>query len=93
MRTQHYSQKPEAQITFKTLRASLDYLTNEELQLLKKELDSRLQNTPDWLDTEYVDYARKEGDPSISLESVRAALARIEGNMSDAIIEEREDRF
>lgn len=71
----------------------LDGFTIEELQLLKKELDKRLQDTPDWLDTKYVAYARQEGDPTISLESVRAALAKIEGNMSDAIIEEREDRF
>jgi hypothetical protein len=92
MRLQH-SQKPEAQITFKALRTALDEFTIEELKLLKHELDKRLQNTPDWLDTEYMAYARQESDASISLESVRAALAKIKENMSDAIIEEREDRF
>ena len=79
----------ETQITFETLRTALDGLTSEELQLLKQEVE----DTPDWLDTEYVAYARREGDPSISLESVRSALAKIEGSMSDAIIEEREDRL
>ncbi|HIE28633.1 TPA: hypothetical protein EYP66_15245 [Candidatus Poribacteria bacterium] len=89
----HHPRKPEDQMTIETLRASLDYLTIEELQLLEQELHQRLQDTPDWLDTEYVAYARKEGASSISLESVRAALAKIEGSMSDTIIEEREDRF
>jgi hypothetical protein len=88
-----YSQTPEATITFETLRAGLKRLTTEELQLLKQEVEQRLEDTPDWLDTEYVAYARQEGDPSISLASVQAALAKIEGSMSDAIIEEREDRF
>jgi len=83
----------EAQITFKILRTALDRFTIEELQFLKKELEQRLEDTPDWLDTEYVAYARQEGDPSISLESVQSVLARIEGSMSDTIIEEREDRF
>jgi hypothetical protein len=83
----------EIQITFQTLRAALDGLTIEELQFLKQEVEMRLQNTDDWLETEYVEYARQEGDPSISLESVQAALAKIEGSMSDAIIEERKDRF
>ena len=92
MPTQH-SQTLEVQITFETLRAGLERLTTEELHLLKQEVEHRLEDKPDWLDREYVDYARKEGDPSISLESVQAALAKIEGSMSDAIIEEREDRF
>ncbi len=89
----HHSRKPEAQITFQALQAALDGLTIEELQLLKQELHQRLQDTPDWLDNEYVAYARQEADYSISLESVRAVLAKVEGNMSDAIIEEREERF
>lgn len=92
MPTQH-SQTSEAKIAFETLRAGLNHLTAEELQLLKQELDQRLQETDDWMDTEYVAYARKHGAPSISLESVREALAKIEGCMSDVIIEEREDRF
>ena len=76
MSTQH-SQSTEPQMTFETLRAGLDNLTDEELQLLKEELDERLQEENDWLDTEYVAYARKHGDSSISLESVRKALAKI----------------
>jgi hypothetical protein len=84
------------QMPFETLRASLDGLTTEELLLLKAELDGRLQSdgeTDSWLDTDYIAYAQKHGDPSIPLESVRQALAKIKGNMSDVIIEEREDRF
>jgi hypothetical protein len=99
MSTPH-SQNPEVQMTFETLRAGLDRLTTEELQRLKAELDQRLQSPPasieeedDWLDIEYIVYAQKHGDPSISLESVREALAKIKGSMSDVIIEEREDRF
>ena len=92
MPTQH-SQTPEVQITFDTLRSRLDYLTTEELQLLKQDLDQRLEEVDDWLDTEYVAYARKHGDSSISLESVRKALAKIEDSMSDVLISEREERF
>ena len=95
MSTPH-SQNPEVQMTLETLRAGLDGLTTEELQLLKAELDGRLQSNEeadDWLDTEYVAYARKHGGLSITLESVREALSKIKGNMSDVIIEEREDRF
>lgn len=95
MSTPH-SQNPEVQMTFETLRAGLDGLTTEELQLLKAELDGRLQSSEeadDWLDTEYVAYARKHGGLSITLESVREVLSKIKGSMSDVIIEEREDRF
>ena len=47
----------------------------------------------DWLDTEYMEEARREADDSITLESVRAALAKIPGSLSDTIISEREERF
>jgi hypothetical protein len=92
MSTPH-QKPPKAQISLETLRAGLSSLTAEELQLLKAGLDQRLEETDDGLDAEYVAYARKHGDPSISLESVREALSKIKGSMSDVIIEERADRF
>ncbi len=51
------------------------------------------ENEIDWLDTEYMEEARRDADDSITLESVRKALAKIPGSMSDLIISEREDRF
>lgn len=87
---------PDTQPTFNTLRASLDKLTTKELQRLKQEVDQRLQNATaeiDWLDTEYMEQARREADDSITLDSVRQALAKIPGSLSDLIISEREDRF
>jgi len=92
MSTQH-SQPSETKMSFDTLRTGLDHLTIEELRLLKQEVEQRLEETDDWLDTDYVAYAQKHGDASISLESVREALSKIKGSMSDVIIEEREDRF
>jgi len=83
-------------MSFDTLRASLDHLTVKELQLLQREVEKRLEDLTaeiDWLDTEYMEEARKDADDSITLESVRAALAKIPGSMSDLIIAEREDRF
>lgn len=47
----------------------------------------------DWLDTEYMEQAKRNADDSITLESVRAQLAKIPGSLSDTIISEREDRF
>jgi len=80
-------------MSFDTLQTGLDHLTTEELRLLKQEVEQRLEATDDWLDTDYVAYAQKHGDASISLESVREALSKIKGSMSDVISEEREDRF
>ena len=47
----------------------------------------------DWLDTEYMEQARLEVKDAISLEEVRAILAKIPGSLSDTIIAEREERF
>ncbi len=88
-----YSRTHEVQITFEAVRAGFDHLTIEELQLLKQELEQRLEEAGDWLDMEYVAYARQHGDPTISLDSVRKTLAKIKGSMSDVIIDDREDRF
>ena len=72
--------------------------TMADLAESKKQIadsESRLENTApeiDWLDTEYMEKARTEADDSITLRSVRKALAKIPGSMSDFIISEREDR-
>ncbi len=83
------------QTVLNTLCNSLNKLSLEELRYLKQEIESRLENTApeiDWLDTEYMEKAGTEADDSITLESVRKALAKIPGSMSDYIISEREDR-
>lgn len=79
-------------ISVETLRISLDQLTAKDLLLLKEEIEVRLQkNNVDWLDTEYMEEAREEANENISLDSLRVALAKIRGPMSDVIISERED--
>jgi hypothetical protein len=45
------------------------------------------------IDHELVEYAKREGDPSVTVEDVLRATATIPGSMSEAIIdEERTDR-
>jgi hypothetical protein len=46
-----------------------------------------------WLDVEYMTACGKEADPSITLESVRQALAKISGSLADDVIAERDERF
>jgi predicted DNA-binding antitoxin AbrB/MazE fold protein len=46
----------------------------------------------EWLDLEFHASCAKEADPIISLEAVRAALAKIPGSMTDDFITERDDR-
>ena len=83
------------QTTLDTLRAELRQLTPKELRQLREDIDRQLHDIDeiDWLDTEYMEEARRDADDSITLESVRKALAKIPGSMSDLIISEREDRF
>lgn len=45
----------------------------------------------DWLDTEFMDACAAEADPTITLEQVRASLAKIRGSMDQAIDEDRGD--
>jgi len=45
-----------------------------------------------WLDTDYLAACVQEGDDDVSLEQVRAALAKIPGSLTDDFIAEREDR-
>jgi hypothetical protein len=46
----------------------------------------------DWFDTEYLAACAAEADPGISLEAVRAALAKIPGSMTADFIAERDER-
>jgi predicted DNA-binding antitoxin AbrB/MazE fold protein len=45
----------------------------------------------DWLDVEYLQLAASEADNSISLEQVRAALAKIPGSLTADFIAERDE--
>src|SRR6266446_5125789 len=45
-----------------------------------------------WLDTEYMAGCAQEPDEGVSLEEVRAALAKIPGSLTEDFIAEREDR-
>ncbi len=42
-----------------------------------------------WLDHDVTEWARQEGDPTISLDDVRRRLAGIDGSLSDLVIAER----
>ena len=44
------------------------------------------------LDSDFLANCAKEADPSITLESVRQALSKIPGSMTDDFIAEREER-
>ncbi len=46
----------------------------------------------EWLDTEFHPSCAAEADPSVSLEAVRAALAKIPGSMTEDFIAERDER-
>jgi predicted DNA-binding antitoxin AbrB/MazE fold protein len=43
----------------------------------------------DWLDHDAMEFARQEGDATISLEDVRRRLAKLNGSLSDLVIAER----
>lgn len=43
----------------------------------------------DWLDHEALDWARQEGDPSISLDELRRRLSALSGSLADLVIAER----
>lgn len=44
------------------------------------------------LDVEFLEYCQTQADDSISLESVRQALAKIPGSLADDIRAERDER-
>jgi predicted DNA-binding antitoxin AbrB/MazE fold protein len=43
----------------------------------------------EWLDRDAMEWARLEGDPTISLEDVRQRLAKVNGSLSDLVTAER----
>jgi predicted DNA-binding antitoxin AbrB/MazE fold protein len=43
----------------------------------------------DWLDNDAIEWAKQEGDSTISLEEVRRRLAGLNGSLSELIIAER----
>jgi len=45
-----------------------------------------------WLDADYLAACAQETDDNVSLEEVRAALAKIPGSLTEDFIAEREDR-
>ena len=47
---------------------------------------------PDWLDKDFLRTYADEADDSVSLESVRRALAKIPGSLADDIRAERDER-
>jgi predicted DNA-binding antitoxin AbrB/MazE fold protein len=44
-----------------------------------------------WLDSDALQYSKQMADPSISLADVRRALCSIQGNLSDAVSQQRGD--
>lgn len=46
----------------------------------------------EWLDTEFHANCAAEADPTVSLEAVRVALAKIPGSMTEDVITERDER-
>jgi predicted DNA-binding antitoxin AbrB/MazE fold protein len=64
----------------------------EPLQLSEHERVSVTIETPadaSWLDLDAMEWARKEGDPEVSLDDVRRRLAKLDGTLSDLVITER----
>jgi predicted DNA-binding antitoxin AbrB/MazE fold protein len=43
----------------------------------------------DWIDRDAMEWARREGDPTIPLDEVRGRLAKITGSLSELVIAER----
>ncbi|MCI0742430.1 MAG: antitoxin family protein [Gemmataceae bacterium] len=52
-----------------------------------------LQADGDWLDAAFLRYLETQADDGVSLEEVRAALAKIPGSMAEDFHKERNDRF
>jgi predicted DNA-binding antitoxin AbrB/MazE fold protein len=47
----------------------------------------------DWLDSTFLRYLETQADESVTIEQVRAALAKIPGSMVDDFRRERDDRL
>ncbi len=92
MSTEQIHEMP-VRISFDVLRSALNQLEEEELRVLQDELSLRLREREEsWFDMDCIATAAQEADDSISLESVRVALAKIDGSLSTDVIAAREER-
>jgi predicted DNA-binding antitoxin AbrB/MazE fold protein len=69
----------------------LEPLDLSEHQLVTVILTDEALSEP-WLDAEYLADCAAEADEEVSLDEVRAALAKIPGSLTEDFIAEREDR-
>jgi predicted DNA-binding antitoxin AbrB/MazE fold protein len=69
----------------------LEPLDLPERQLVNVTITDEAPAEP-WLDTEYLAACAREAHDDVSLEDVRAALAKIPGSLTQDFIAEREDR-
>ena len=69
----------------------LEPLGLREQQLVNVTITDETPAEP-WLDAECLAELGQEADDSVSLEEVRAALAKIPGSLTEDFIAEREDR-
>jgi len=69
----------------------LEPLDLREQQLITITISDEAPTEP-WLDAEYLAGCAQEADEGVSLEDVRAALAKIPGSLTEDFIAEREDR-
>jgi predicted DNA-binding antitoxin AbrB/MazE fold protein len=51
------------------------------------------QSQSDWVDSTFLRYLEDQSDESVTLEQVRAVLAKIPGSMTEDFRKERDDRF
>jgi predicted DNA-binding antitoxin AbrB/MazE fold protein len=69
----------------------LEPLDLPEKQLVTVAITDESGEEP-WLDTDFVDEGFGEADDSVTLEEVRAALAKIPGSLTEDFVAERDDR-
>ena len=69
----------------------LEPLDLREQQLVTITVSDEAPTEP-WLDAEYLASCAQQADDDVSLEEVRAALAKIPGSLTEDFIAEREDR-
>lgn len=77
---------------FDMVRSSLSQLSLDELRAIEKEIYNRLKNNIE-IDTEYLEYAEREGDNSISIDQVRERLSSCKVSFSQTVIDSREERI
>jgi predicted DNA-binding antitoxin AbrB/MazE fold protein len=69
----------------------LEPLNLHEQQIVNVTISDEVPAEP-WLDTEFLAACAAEADDAVSLEDVRAALAKIPGSLTEDFVAEREDR-